>query len=457
MQQGRLPHSRHQMQQGRPAPTVGTRCSRAGLPHSRHQMQQVWPAPEPDQMWSKGFSPCSEPQAASGRVLSYEVDRSTYGHAWSNPPGRRAAPRAQARLAQGEGAGIPRYVDLKRLMGELRLNTVCEERTVRTSASAGTTHGDVHDPRRRLHAARAVLRRRARPAAGLDTASRPRWRTAVERMALRYVVVTSVESRRPPRRRRVGLRGDDSPGSGRGVPRAGSRVAHSRTSRARKTRCGPPRRRVRHPEPQHRDRPAPVRTARPGGRTPGRWSCSTAPGATARIPDEVGIQWSAWRGGRGRRDADRPSGGRLRHPDDRANTSGRPRRTAGRPVLSPRRVEDAEGDGVEPGLRSRRSGPLVHPPITRTSRPTRFTTGSGDMAKEDVTARAASIPEAFRIDLLRKMLLGRGSRAVRRDVRDAEEDRRPSATWRSGRRPSRSRRCPRSARTTTSSARTATT
>ena len=54
-------------------------------------------------------------------------------------------------------------------------------------------HGDVHDPRRRLHARLRLLRRGARQPATLDLAEPARVADAVAPMDLKYVVITSVD------------------------------------------------------------------------------------------------------------------------------------------------------------------------------------------------------------------------------------------------------------------------
>jgi hypothetical protein len=42
-------------------------------------------------------------------------------------------------VAEGARAGVENYLRLRGIMRDLKLNTVCETRIARTSASAGTT------------------------------------------------------------------------------------------------------------------------------------------------------------------------------------------------------------------------------------------------------------------------------------------------------------------------------
>jgi lipoic acid synthetase len=105
---------------------------------------------------------------------------------------RRRAPKPA--WLKVKAPGSPAYVRLKRLMGELHLNTVCEEAHCPNIGECwhhGTaTFMILGDVCTRACGYCAVAH--GRPA-GLDTAEPERVASAVERMKLRYVVITSVD------------------------------------------------------------------------------------------------------------------------------------------------------------------------------------------------------------------------------------------------------------------------
>ena len=100
--------------------------------------------------------------------------------------------------------GGERFMEVKRLLREQGLHTVCEEaRCPNIGECFNARHGDLHDPRRHLHAqpaASATSRRAGRR--GLDLMEPQRLARTVETLGLDHAVITSVEPRRPAGRRR---------------------------------------------------------------------------------------------------------------------------------------------------------------------------------------------------------------------------------------------------------------
>ena len=90
--------------------------------------------------------------------------------------------------------GSPRFHEIKRILREHNLHTVCEEASLpehRRVLRQG--HRDVHDHGRHLHAALPVLRRRPRPAAAARRGRARQPRKTIAALRLKYVVITSVD------------------------------------------------------------------------------------------------------------------------------------------------------------------------------------------------------------------------------------------------------------------------
>ena len=105
---------------------------------------------------------------------------------------RRPAPKPNWLKVRAPGS--PRYIQLKRMMGDLRLNTVCEEAHCPNIGECwhhGTaTFMLLGDVCTRNCAFCAVAHGRPDP---LDPGEPARVADAVEQMELRYVVITSVD------------------------------------------------------------------------------------------------------------------------------------------------------------------------------------------------------------------------------------------------------------------------
>ena len=173
-------------------------------------------------------------------------------------PRRAAAARAQAAVVQGAAAGrraLPR-ADRADPLGEpahgLPGGGLPERRRV-----LGARHGDVHDPRRHVHAPLRLLQRQDRQA-DLERPARAGARGALDRAhgaAPRGHHLG--RPRRPPRQGRLGVRRRDPPGPppGAGLP---GRGADARLPGPGDAAREGDRRAPRRLQPQRRGRPAPV-------------------------------------------------------------------------------------------------------------------------------------------------------------------------------------------------------
>ena len=175
------------------------------------------------------------------------------------PLGTEAAAAAQARLAEGARAGVGELSPaqgadaLARAPHGLRGSQLPQHRRV-----LAPRHGDLHDPRRHLHAVVRLLQRHARHARSrLTPTSRSRSASAIARLALDYVVITSVDRDDLAGLRRVALRAHDRRDAGADsvVP---ARSAHPRFQGRRGGAAHRARRAAGRAQPQHRDRAAAV-------------------------------------------------------------------------------------------------------------------------------------------------------------------------------------------------------
>ena len=202
-------------------------------------------------------------------------------------PARRAA---QARVAEGPRARLGELPAAEgpdarpRAAHGLRGSPLPEHRRV-----LAPRHGDVHDPRRRLHALLRLLRRHARRARPARPRRAGRSASAVATLGLDYVVITSVDR-------------DDLAGLRRGDFARHDRARRARGSRVPRRGADPrlPGRRsgarivldARPDVLNHNIETVPrlYRMARPGGRYDARSSCSTAPRRIApEIPTKSGL------------------------------------------------------------------------------------------------------------------------------------------------------------------------
>ena len=229
--------------------------------------------------------------------------------------------------------GSPNYLRLKALMQDLepehrlRGSALPEHRRV-----LAPRHGDVHDPRRRLHARLRLLRGAARQARATLDAAEPgaRRRRGRARCDLQLRRHHLGRSRRPRRRRRV--RSSPRRSGGSRARRAGlpHRSADPRLPGHRGAAAHGARRRPGRPEPQHRDRAAALPHGASGRHaTRARWSCSTARARYApRHPDQDRPDGRPRRGaGRARRDARAICAASASRSSPSASTCGRPSRT----------------------------------------------------------------------------------------------------------------------------------
>ena len=203
---------------------------------------------------------CSSSDRLSTSVLCFSTDimRGWLASSRSRRPSLQTAPATEARLAEGARAGLAELPAAQepdagaQPAHGLRRSAVPEHRRV-----LEPRHGDVHDPRRRLHARVLVLRGGARPSArGRHRRTGPRRRRHPHaRSQLRRHHVG--RSRRSRGRRRVDLR-RHGPRDARAAAALPHRSADSRFPGQRGGAARGARRAARHPEPQHRNRPAAV-------------------------------------------------------------------------------------------------------------------------------------------------------------------------------------------------------
>jgi lipoic acid synthetase len=109
---------------------------------------------------------------------------------------RPAGATAQAGLDSRQGRQRCRvaFGEIKKMLREQKLHTVCEEAACpEHRRMLRPRHGDLHDPRRHLHAPLPVLRRRPRQAAAARCRRAGNLADSVARLKLRYVVITSVD------------------------------------------------------------------------------------------------------------------------------------------------------------------------------------------------------------------------------------------------------------------------
>jgi len=99
-----------------------------------------------DGMMAGQFPGRSRSDSRSGRQVASSCE-----HAAAPPDGDTSWIRV--RVTEGEN-----FKGLEAIVRSGRLHTVCERRGARTSLTVGSKDGDIHDPRRRLHAAAGSVR-----------------------------------------------------------------------------------------------------------------------------------------------------------------------------------------------------------------------------------------------------------------------------------------------------------